>query len=991
MFWKEIFTQSDIFSSVAKFGRQNMTSGLFDVEFFRKDCGRDYADADHWSSFFSKIADNIVETFNPKTVLEAGCAFGYLVEALRNKGVEAYGFDISEYAMNNLREGAKSYCFCHSISEPLPEIYDRHYDLIVSIEVVEHLFPEDGIKAISNICNYSDVIIFSSSPDDFDNTTHYNTQQVEYWCREFASHSFFRDFYHKATFICPWAMVFTKRSIFKDVTFEYELNRRIEMHKASSDFDAKINNVNLLTIEKDNLLKVKDNQLEYLRKIKENIELQILYSKRIINEKTIQLEQSNQIRSDKDVIINNLESDLDSIKKALLETQSALINCEEKCIEAKDNETEALGQLVYYKEHYDAAINMREEYRKQLTLYKLLYENISNATFWKMTKPFRVIVNPLKAILRKIPGIRNIYLHLYYLKKSGIKLTFSKTISKFFGSKSNILESNVMVLSENVIKEQVNTVFRINIKFSILVPLYNTPHKYLSEMIESVQAQTYKNWEICLVDGSDKNNRQVEKICNNYAKKDRRLKYRKLEENLGISENTNISLSMSDGDYICLLDHDDLLHPSALYEAMQAICDKNADFIYTDEDKTDANGNYFDPYYKPDFAIDNLRGNNYICHLVIFKKSLLSDDIKFDSSYDGAQDHDIILRLTEKTSNIIHIPKVLYHWRISENSVARDAKAKNYSAEAGIKAVTDHLNRCRLPAVVKSSWAHPNIYRIYYQISGEPLISIIIPNSDHLEDLEKCLKSIIQKTTYLNYEIIIVENNSQTSDIFSYYGNIKGDKIKVITFHGQFNYSLINNFARRSANGVHLLFLNNDVEIISPNWLEEMLMYSQRDDVGAVGAKLYYPDDTLQHGGVILGIGEVAGHSHKNVSRFDTGYMGRLCYSHNLSAVTGACMMLKSSVFDEVGGFDAKFAVAFNDVDLCMRIRKAGYLIVWTPHAEAYHYESKSRGIEDTPEKQIRFSGEISLFKSRYATDLIKGDSYYSPHLTLLREDFSIK
>jgi GT2 family glycosyltransferase/2-polyprenyl-3-methyl-5-hydroxy-6-metoxy-1,4-benzoquinol methylase len=647
-------------------------------------------------------------------------------------------------------------------------------------------------------------------------------------------------------------------------------------------------------------------------------------------------------------------------------------------------------ELEHYKTHYHAAINQREELKIQLVSAEQQFQIIANSTIWRMTKPLRAILDPIRRYIVSHRATHLLAKGVKSLLFNGFGPTWRR-VKLYRQSRTHV--RNQQVIQEHTLKEQRNTKFSKDIKFSVVTPLYNTSKTMLCEMIESVQAQTYSNWELCLADGSDEEHVFIVNICEKYAKKDSRIKYRKLEKNLGISGNTNAALAMVSGNYVGLLDHDDLLHPSALFEVAKAICDRDADFIYTDEDKTDEqNEKYFEPNFKPDFSIDYLRTINYICHFSVFKKSLLDQVGAFYSEYDGSQDHDMILRLTEKAKNIVHISKILYHWRAIANSTAVDPFAKTYTTKAGIKAVTAHLSRCGLSAIVENNTVRPYIYRITYAITGNPLISIIIPNKDHLPDLKKCMDSIIEKTTYSNYEIIIVENNSETSGIFDYYKTVEtASKVKVLLFDEAFNFSRINNFAANSANGDYLLLLNNDIEVISPNWIEEMLMYAQRPDVGAVGAKLYYPDDTIQHAGVILGLGGVAGHSHKHYPRNHPGYMVRLVTTQNLSSVTGACMMIPKKVFDEVGGFDDRFKVAFNDVDICMRIRRAGYLIVFTPFAELYHYESKSRGFEDTPEKQQRFNGEKLLFQQLWSQELNVGDPYYSINLTLDREDFSAR
>lgn len=534
------------------------------------------------------------------------------------------------------------------------------------------------------------------------------------------------------------------------------------------------------------------------------------------------------------------------------------------------------------------------------------------------------------------------------------------------------------------------TQFDKNIKFSILVPLYNTPIKFLKQMINSVVNQTYSNWQLCLADGSDRDHAYVGEYIKSLN--DARISYKKLDKNMGISDNTNECIKLSDGDYIALFDHDDLLHPSALFEMAKAICEKNADFIYTDEVTFVGKTSNITIYnYKPDYSPDTLRSYNYICHFTAFSRELLEQVGFFNNEYDGSQDYDLILRLTEKAKQIAHIQKPLYFWRSHKASVASDVSAKPYVVDSAKRALSAHLERLGLSGRIEDS-SVPTTYKIQYDIKGEPLVSVVIPNKDHTDDLEKCLASVYGKSTYKNFEVIVVENNSTEEETFEYYkeAQSKYKDLKVITWENSFNYSAINNFAVKQANGEYVLLLNNDIEIITPDWLEQMLMFAQRDDVGAVGAKLYYSDDTIQHAGVIVGLGGVAGHSHKYFDRDNPGYMARASIAQNLSACTAACLLIRKSVYEEIGGLDENYAVAFNDIDFCMAIRKAGYLIVFTPYAEFYHYESKSRGDEDTPEKRARFNSEVFRFQDKWGYELKAGDPYYNPNLTLDSENFAL-
>ena len=622
------------------------------------------------------------------------------------------------------------------------------------------------------------------------------------------------------------------------------------------------------------------------------------------------------------------------------------------------------------------------------------YFAVLGSFFWRATAPLRKVSQAIKNILTKNKGLLKFAIYIKGFLRGGFK-GGKKQLENYL---TKIEEENLgpMEISNFVRKKQERFQFSKNIKFSILVPLYNTPKDFLIEMINSVREQTYSNWELCLADGSTADFAYVEQICKDFAKKDKRIVYKKLENNLGISDNTNACLEMASGDYIGLFDHDDLLHPSALFEYATVINEKNADFIYCDEvtfSVEDGELKFLLKHHKSAFAPDTLRSYNYICHFTCFSRKLYEQVGGFNKEFEGSQDYDMILRLTEKANNIVRVPKILYFWRSHKNSVASGSEAKPYVVDSAKRALAAHMNRLGLSGDISEATV-PTTYKIDYEITGEPKVSIIIPNKDHIDDLDMCINSVISKSTYKNFEIIIIENNSTQESTFEYYEQIqkKHDNIKVVYWKEKvFNYSAINNFGEKYASGEYVLLLNNDIEVLTPNWIEEMLMFAQRADVGAVGAKLYYPDNTIQHAGVIIGLGGVAGHSHKYYNREDPGYMARASISQNLSACTAACLLIRKDVFEQVDGLDEGFAVAFNDIDLCMKIRNAGYLIVFTPYAEFYHYESKSRGFEDSPEKIARFNSEIKRFTNKWGEELEQGDPYYNPNLTLEREDFSLK
>ena len=655
-------------------------------------------------------------------------------------------------------------------------------------------------------------------------------------------------------------------------------------------------------------------------------------------------------------------------------------------------EEEKNYQEAYEKEHIKTAdlaerVAVLEAKNEELN-FKL--SRIKNNPLWKASAPLR---RGMHFVIRQRDRLKNCGSIRGVLAKLDYKKIERKAMARY-GTESFPDEARA--------KEERETVFDRMIKISILVPLYNTPEPFIRDMITSVLNQTYQNWELCLADGSDAEHGEVGRICREYLEKDSRIVYQKLLKNEGISGNTNECLKLATGEYIGLFDHDDILHPSTLYEYVKAVNEQDADYIYCDE-TTFKNGDInkmLTMHFKPDYAVDNLRANNYICHFSVFAKRLLEGEELFRSRFDGSQDHDMILRMTDRAKHIVHIPKLLYYWRCHEGSVASGIDAKPYVVAAAKGAVADHLRRHGFTHFqITSTRAFETIFKIRYEIIGDPMISIVIPNKDHAADLKRCITSILEKSTYENYEIVIVENGSETKEIFEYYTSLKEyDNIRVVTYEkpeGQngFNYSAVNNFGVKQTKGDYILLLNNDTEVITVNWMEELLMYAQREDVGAAGAKLYYGNKTIQHAGVVLQLGahRTAGHSHYGQSRENLGYMGRLCYAQNVSAVTGACLLVKKSLFEEVGGLDESFAISLNDVDFCLKLREKGLLNVFTPFAELYHYESVSRGLDDSGEKAERYNRESAHFREKWKTVLEKGDPYYNPNFSLDRSDFALK
>lgn len=546
--------------------------------------------------------------------------------------------------------------------------------------------------------------------------------------------------------------------------------------------------------------------------------------------------------------------------------------------------------------------------------------------------------------------------------------------------------------TEETLETQRKQKFDYSPLISIAVPAYQTPVEFLRQMIESLIVQTYSNWELCIVNASP-DNEEMQKVLAEYSAGDSRVRFCNLKENLGIAENTNRAFAMAKGEFVGLLDHDDLLAPNALYEIVKILQDHpQADALYTDEDKvTTELDEHFQPHLKPDFNLDLLRSNNYICHFFVVRKSIVEKAGGFRKEFDGAQDYDFIFRCTEKAGEVLHVPEILYHWRTHKASTADNPASKMYAFEAGKRAIEAHLERTGTKGEV-SHTQDLGFYRVKYPVQGKPLVSVIIPNKDEKETLQTCLEMLEKNTGYQNFEIIIVENNSTTDEIFRYYKELSGNrKIHLLRWGKEFNYSAINNFAAAHAKGEYLLFLNNDVKSINPDWLEEMLGVCQRPEVGGVGAKLIYPDNTIQHAGCVIGMGGIAGHMFVDMPADRTGYLHKASLLQDMSAVTAACLLMKKEVFEQAGGFTEELAVAFNDVDLCLKVRKNGYLIVYDPYAKLYHMESKTRGAEDSKEKVRRFQTEIEYMRCHWIDILKDGDPCYNKNLSLTKWNYSLK
>jgi GT2 family glycosyltransferase len=904
----------------------------YDAWYFRHCCGRPYERSPEWLEFFGRIADRIVTDIGPRTVMDVGCAMGFLVEALRDRGVEAFGIDISEYALQHVREDIRPYVWKASILDPLP----GRYDLIVCIEVLEHLPSSEVEKAINHLCQAADDILFSSTPHDFGEPTHLNAQPPEYWAEQFARRGFFRDVDFDASFITPWAIRFRRSTD--------------PLHRVVARYERKFWRLRAENVQlRSRLLEWRD-QLARL-------EEQTSTSRIHLTEAEARL-KSEQQRSEA------LVREIESLRTQLAQTEQKL-KSEQQRSEALVREIESLRTQLAQTE---------QKLQETTTMLNMVYRSKT----WRWTEPLRKAYLIWKN-LRTSWQLQLRWL-LYYVFPSYISpRNYQKWIRMY-----------------DTLTEEDRRAIRAHIEYlaykpliSVIMPTYNTPEPWLRRAIESVRNQLYPYWELCIADDASEAP-HVRRILREYQEKDPRIRVVFRDRRGHISECSNTALELAQGEFIALLDHDDELAEHALYMvAVELNAHPEADLLYSDEDKIDAQGNRFEPYFKPDWNPDLFYGQNLITHLGVYRTQLVREVGGFRPGYEGAQDWDLALRIIERIppSHIRHIPFVLYHWRAIPGSAATSMIEKPYVYESQKKALISYFERRGIPVRLYS--VHGVYWRIEYPLPTDPpLVSLIIPTHNGYELLSCCVESIFQKTTYRPFEILIVNHQSDDPQTLAYLERLsKEGKARVIDYEGPFNFSRINNEAVRHARGTILGFLNNDVEVISPGWLSEMVSHALRPEIGAVGAMLYYPDDTIQHGGVILGILGVAGHAYRYLPRGTPGQMGRAWLAQDLSAVTGACLLMRRDVFEEVGGFDEQLAVAFNDVDLCLRIRERGYRVLWTPFAELYHREGVSRG-KDTIESE-RFLREIRFMQERWGEQLLH-DPAYNPNLTLEREDFSL-
>lgn len=883
--------------------------------------GGTYERNDHWNDFFAGIARRIVDEIAPATVLDAGCAKGFLVEQLLLCGVDAEGVDISEHAIGDAPPEVRAHLRVGSLLEPL----GRRYDLITCIEVIEHLEPRDAEAAVANLCAHTDDILLSSTPDEYREATHVNVRPAEHWAELFARNGFVRDVDYDAGYVSPWTARF-RRS--RDpwprtaATYERALARLVaERHQRTE-----------LLLEQDQQLAERDRELDRLRR------------------RITDLEGSPET--------SRLEIERLSRELSLSERQ--------------------LGEAHRHIEHLDE-LRRREASEAAVHHFGAVARRAAQRVLPRDSGPGRVVRTAARAggvlvehgpveVARR--GRRRL-LRAQLSTAVGAVNEAVEPVSEADGHYADWLERVEPDAEALRTMRAESGAWEDAPLVSVVMPVYNSDPRWLDAAIRSVVDQAYERWELCLADDASSDARVVA-CLQAWASADHRIHFRVREINGGIAAATNTALETAGGELVTFLDHDDVLRPHALFEVARFFRDHpDQAMAYTDEDHIRPDGVRFDPYLKGGYSRDLLLSNNYLCHLLTIRRSLLTELGGIREGFDGAQDHDLVLRASEK-GNVGHIGDVLYSWRQVPGSTALRGSEKDYAWDAGVRAIEDALTRRGTPGRVEKG-STPGWYTVRYKISGTPLVSIVIPTRDRVDLLRVCVRSIEQRTDWTNWRLVIVDNGSVEEETLEYLASLRHEVVRDPDY---FNYSRIINRGVRATDGEHVLFLNNDVEVVSPEWMTAMLEHSQRPEVGGVGARLLYPDGRPQHEGVRIGGGILAGNID-HVGYYNLGESIR-----EVSAVTAACMMMRREVFDRVGGFDERLRVAFNDVDLCLRIRKLGYSIIYQPLARLYHFESATRGrLHPMADERLLIStwGDADTLVDPYVSPRIKG---YSP-LTL--------
>lgn len=863
-------------------------STLYGERYYADSLGVPYEDAEHWTRFFGETAEHIVREINPRTVFDAGCATGYLVEALRARGVEAWGIDSSEYAIEHAREGARPFVSVGSVLEPFP----RRYDLITCIEVVEHLPETEAEAAVRNLCAHADDILLTSTPNDYTEETHVNVRPPEYWTERFAHEGFFRDVDFEATYLAVWAGRYRRtREPFARVAAAYErVMWRLRAEAA----------------ERNNVV----------------------------------LRQVHEVDAGKQAVAAReaLDAQVAALSRQLSEHQALLVETEADArrsrAEAERITSTAAGKLVLTVQ--DRALRVapfgtrrRRAMRAVARAGAVLLDEGPRGLMTRVDRRMHP-VEPATPQLQDEGDYRD-----WLQRHTPNQLQLDRMITDSLG-------------------------WNVRPTVSVLMPVFNPAQQWLEEALSSVMSQIYPHWELCVVDDGS-TQAHVRATLERFAAADPRIRVDFAQSNGGIVAASQRALSSATGDYIALLDHDDVLRPHALHAMVAHLqTQPDVELLYSDEDKLLSGDAFGDAFFKPGWSPDLLLSWNYIGHLVMMRRSLAESAGGFREGFDGSQDHDLLLRASELTPTVAHVADMTYSWRKVPGSAALSVDYKPAAAEAGKRAVEDAIQRRGMAGHVTIG-PHPFMYQTRYAIRGTPSVGILIPTRDRVDLLRLCIASVRGLSTFSHYSITIVDNGSKKPETLEY---LRSCGHQVVRHDAPFNYSELINLGAAAIDADHLLLLNNDIEVISPDWIEALLEHSQRPEIGAVGARLLFPNGTVQHEGIVCGRGRIAGNVH-------LGWP----VVRETSAVTGACLMTRMSAFREVGGFDTTLAVAFNDVDYCFRLRRRGYRVLFTPHAELRHHESASRG-------RLNPVDDAATFTARWGSTDHIDDPYLNPHLS---------
>ena len=969
-----------------------------------------------------------------KRVIDFGCASGSFAQLLTLKGCIVTGVEINSEAAKLAEKYCQQIIIADldfvSLQEILP---DQHFDVAIFGDVLEHLrnpwqilketknlLKADGyvVASIPNIAHASIRLALLQGKFEYSELGILDNTHLRFFTRKTVEELFDKSGYLIELTDRTILPIFTDNPLIPQV-YKHEFNLET-IQKLEADEDAQtlqfiIKAASSSIEEKYALLreqhsKLTEKQQELLSDV-QSIKGKLEESQSQLEYKQAELEQLQSQLKHKQAELGISQVKLYQIQIELQREQSKL---EHKQTELELYQTELRQSQKLLQQSELQLQQIQTELQREQTTIKAM----ESSKFWKLRSRWFGLREFLglsakdktfqENLLIRIKHFWNIY------RARGLSYAVNKVLQKSVGKLKNtpvpshalpnIPQSNdinyqkwlnINYPTPEILKEKVCKAdnFTYQPLISLIMPVFNTPERFLREAIESVLNQVYSQWELCIADDASSDNK-IKQILEEYSAKDSRIKVVFRTENGHISRCSNSALEIATGEFVALFDHDDLLTPDALYEFVSLLNEHpEADMIYSDEDKIDDSGKLRDPFFKPDWCPDSFLSRMYTCHLGVYRREIITAIGGFREGYEGSQDYDLVLRFTEKTNNIFHIPKILYHWRIHSESAASKPDAKPYAAIAAEKALADTMQRRGEEGQVTQAGSLVGHYIIRYKISEYKLVSIIIPTRDLGDTLDKCLTSIFEKTSYPNYEVILIDNHSKeqkTAEVFAKWQQKQSERFKCYQYDIPFNYSKINNYGVDKARGDYLLFLNNDTEILTSDWIDAMVEQAQRNPIGAVGARLLYPDNTIQHAGVVMGIGGVANHSHKHFSVNSPGYFGQIMTVNNYSAVTAACLMCRREVFEAVGGFEEQLKVAFNDVDFCLKIAEQGYRNIYLPQVTLYHYESKSRGYEDTPEKLIRFNQEVEYMQDKWK-EFIENDPCYNPNLSKKCEDFSIE